>query len=157
MSFLNAQAAQGVLEGLSAARPTLVHLPAEVQPGAQEPYDQPAIAIDWTRRPGYAVMAKNTVLPDRSRTVHWTDIYMGPITFQILDRAAFHSATRAAPRRAPHRRRGVFGRTAVQRRPHRRRVPPGAVIHNPARWAALIHSGRCGPPRPRPGRGRLLP
>ena len=38
-------------------------------------------------------MAKNTVPPDRSRTVHWTDIYMGPITFQILDRAAFHSAT----------------------------------------------------------------
>jgi hypothetical protein len=91
MSFLNAQAAQGVLEGLSAARTTLADLPTEAAPAAREPYDQPAIAIDWTRRPAYAVMARHTVTPDRRRAIRWADIYMGPVTFQLLDRAAFHS------------------------------------------------------------------
>ena len=87
----NAQAAQGVLEGFSAARTTIVHLPAEVPAIQQEPYDRPTIAIDWTGRPGYAVMPKNALTADNRRTIRWTEVYMGPLTFQILDRAAFHS------------------------------------------------------------------
>lgn len=91
MSFLNAEAAQGVLEALSAARATLQYLPAEIPPVPHEPYSTPAVVVDWSSRPGYAVMPKNTVTPDKRRTIRWTEVYMGPITFQILDRAAFHS------------------------------------------------------------------
>ena len=69
-----------------------MHLPAEVPPAQREDYDQPTIAIEWTRRPSYAVMPRSTMAPDKSRTLRWTDVYMGPVTFQVLDRAAFHSA-----------------------------------------------------------------
>ncbi len=92
MTFLNAQAAQGVLEGISAAKSTLVYLPAEVGPGPQEPYERPTIAIDWNCRPPYAVTPRSAVTPDQRRTIRWSDCYLGQVTFQILDRAAFHSA-----------------------------------------------------------------
>lgn len=90
-TFWSAQAAQGVLEGLSAAKHTLVHLPTDVAPASDDEYPQPTIAIDWTRRPEYAVMPRVRVTEDKRRTLKWTDVYMGPITFQVLDRAAFHS------------------------------------------------------------------
>ena len=61
-------------------------------PAQQEDYDRPTIAIEWTRRPPYAATARSTVSPDKRRTLRWTDVYMGPVTFQILDRAAFRSA-----------------------------------------------------------------
>jgi hypothetical protein len=92
MNFLSARAAQGVLEGLSAARCTLISVPGNIGPAHEDPYDQPMIAVDWQGRPGYAVNARTSVTPDKRRTARWTDVYMGPITFQILDRAAFHSA-----------------------------------------------------------------
>jgi hypothetical protein len=92
MSFLNAQAAQGVLEGFAAARPTVLSLPAQLPAQAADPYDQPAIAIDWTRRPGYAVTARDRQSADQRRSHHWTDLYMGPVTFQILDLLAYRSS-----------------------------------------------------------------
>jgi hypothetical protein len=90
-AFRSAEAAQGVLEAMSAARATLVHLPADAAPAATEPYDRPAIAIDWCRRPAFAVTPRSTLSADRRRTVYWTDIFLGPLTIQLLDRAAFHS------------------------------------------------------------------
>jgi len=93
MTFHNAEAAQGVLEGFSAARNTLMWVPAEVRPAEPDPYDQPTIAVEWTRRPSYAVMPREKVAIDKRTKLMWTDIYMGPLTFQVLDRAAFHSAT----------------------------------------------------------------
>nr|WP_318276512.1 hypothetical protein [Mycobacterium eburneum] len=92
MTFLSAQAAQGVLEGIAAARHTLIYVPVDIGPAHQDPYDQPTIAVDWARRPGYAVMPRTAVTPDKRTTVKWTDVYMGPLTFQILDRAAFDGA-----------------------------------------------------------------
>jgi hypothetical protein len=93
MTFWSADAAQGVLEGVSAARATLVHMPANVAPAPDDPYDQPTVAVEWTRRPQYAVMPQHRVSADQRHTLKWTEIYMGPITFQLLDRAAFHGAT----------------------------------------------------------------
>ncbi|MEN4464153.1 hypothetical protein VXE65_19120 [Mycolicibacterium conceptionense] len=93
MTFHNAQAAQGVLEGVSAARHTLIYVPDKVGPLHEDPYDQPTISIEWKRRPQYAVLPRSSVSADQRRTAKWTDIYMGPITWQLLDRAAFHSAT----------------------------------------------------------------
>lgn len=91
MSFLNAQAAQGVLEGFAAARATLGTLPTRI-PAPADPYGQPTIAIDWTRRPGYAVTERSRPPTTTARSTAWTDIYMGPVTFQVLDRAAYHSS-----------------------------------------------------------------
>lgn len=92
-TFWSAHAAQGVLEGFSAAKNTLLHLPVNIAPSTQDDYPQPTIAIDWTRRPEYAVMPRARVTDDKRRTLKWTDVYMGPITFQVLDRAAFNSVT----------------------------------------------------------------
>ncbi len=90
--FLNAEAAQGVLEAMSAARTTLIYLPADAAPAPQEDYDRPTIALQWRRRPSFAVMNRSTLTGDRRATVRWTDIFLGPLTIQLLDRAAFHSA-----------------------------------------------------------------
>lgn len=94
MNFLNAQAAQGIREAVGAARATLVHLPADLgapMANDEEPYDRPTIAIDWTQRPSYGIMPRSALSADRRRTVHWTDIYLGCITLQLLDREAFHT------------------------------------------------------------------
>jgi len=91
-TFLNAQAAQGVLEGFSAARHSLAGVPADLAPRHQQPYDGPAIAVDWNRRPPYAVTERDALTPDKRRTVRWVEVYMRPVTFQIVDRAAFRSA-----------------------------------------------------------------
>jgi hypothetical protein len=80
-----------VLEAMSTARATLIPLPADAAPAAQEPYDRPTIAIDWCRRPSFAVTPRSTLTADRRRSVHWTDVFLGPLTIQLLDRAAFHS------------------------------------------------------------------
>ena len=89
--FRTPEAAQGVLEAMSTARATLVYLPADAVPAAHEPYDRPTIAIEWCRRPSFAVTPRSTLTADRHRTVYWTDIFLGPLTIQLLDRAAFHS------------------------------------------------------------------
>lgn len=94
MTFLNAQAAQGVREALSAARPTMVNLPVDLgapQSTDEDPYDRPTIAIDWTQRPTYAVMPRESQPRPYHRIARWTDVYLGSLTFQILDRAAFDS------------------------------------------------------------------
>jgi len=91
-TFLNAQAAQGVLEGFSAARHSLAGVPADLAPRHQQPYGGPAIAVDWTRRPPYAITERDALTPDKRRTVRWVEVYMRPVTFQIVDRAAFRSA-----------------------------------------------------------------
>lgn len=95
MSFLNARAAQGALEGFATARKALINLPANVAPASPEPYDQPAIAIDWTTRPQHATEPRHKTVdgPRGRRVVRWVEIYMGPVTFQILDRTAYHSTT----------------------------------------------------------------
>jgi hypothetical protein len=92
MTFWSASAAQGVLEGVSAARNTLMHIPAEM-PVNPDPYGTPTIAVDWTSRPHYAAIPQNRVTDDQRRTLRWTEVHMGPITWQLLDRAAFHGLT----------------------------------------------------------------
>ncbi|RZT07768.1 hypothetical protein EV589_6001 [Mycobacterium sp. BK558] len=91
-TFFNAQAAQGVLEGFGAARQALAGLPADLAPRDQQPYDGPAIAVDWSRRPPYAVTRREAPTPDKRRTIRWVEVYMRPVTFQIVDLAAYRSA-----------------------------------------------------------------
>ena len=93
MTFWSASAAQGVLEGISAARATIGRMPADISTNA-DPYGQPTIAVDWTSRPSYAAIPQSRVTPDQRHTLRWTEVHMGPLTWQILDRAAFHALTR---------------------------------------------------------------
>lgn len=92
MTFWSAAAVQGVLEGISAAKATLLYMP-QAMPVTSDPYGQPTVAVDWTNRPSYAVVPQTRVAADKRVTLRWTDIHMGPITWQLLDRAAFHSLT----------------------------------------------------------------
>src|ERR1700759_1116835 len=61
MTFWSTAAAQGVLEGISAAKPTLIHLPADL-PTVPDPYGQPSVSVDWTCRPSYAAVPQQRVV-----------------------------------------------------------------------------------------------
>lgn len=90
MTMLSAQACQGVLEGFSAARSAMTLIPRRIPtppPAAADPFALPTVAIDWTRRPAYAVVPRQELSRDRSRQLKWLDLHMGPVTFQILDQA----------------------------------------------------------------------
>ena len=70
----------------------LAGLPDNLVPRDQQPYDGPAIGVDWTRRPPYAVTRREALTPDKRRTIRWVEVYMRPVTFQIVDLAAYRSA-----------------------------------------------------------------
>ena len=81
---------QGVLEGFSAARSSMTLIPRRIPapaPAVADPFALPTVAIDWTRRPAYAVVPRQELARDRSRQVRWLDLHMGPVTFQLLDQA----------------------------------------------------------------------
>ena len=146
MSFLNAKAAQGVLEGFSAARPTLPNLPAEVPPVERELYDRPTIAIDWTSRPGYAVMPKDAVTPDKRRTIHWTDATWGPSHSRSSTAPPSTAPSTSYAKSTPQRWPSAWTVSASARTPPRTITAPSCNPQPPP-VAALIHSRRCGPSR----------
>jgi hypothetical protein len=49
-------------------------VPADLAPRQQQPYDGPAIAVDWTRRPPYAITERDALTPDKRRTVRWLSV-----------------------------------------------------------------------------------
>ncbi len=90
MTMLSAQAVQGVLEGFCAARSAMTLIPRQIPapvPATSEPFAMPTVAIDWMRRPAYAVVPRQELSRDRARQLRWLDLHMGPVTFQILDQA----------------------------------------------------------------------
>jgi hypothetical protein len=90
MTMLSAQAIQGVLEGFATARSVMAMIPRRIPapvPGPAEPFALPTVAIDWTRRPAYAVVPRQELSRDHSRQLRWLDLHMGPVTFQVLDQA----------------------------------------------------------------------
>lgn len=108
MTMLSAQSTQGVLEGFSAAREAMALIPRKIPaptPTVEDPFALPTVAIDWTRRPAYAVVPRQELSRDRARQLRWLDLHMGPVTFQILDQvgcigavALLRSAHRTAVR-----------------------------------------------------------
>lgn len=90
MTMLSAQAIQGVLEGFATARSAMALIPRRIPapaPAAADPFALPTVAIDWTRRPAYAVVPRQELSRDRARELRWLDLHMGPVTFQVLDHA----------------------------------------------------------------------
>lgn len=94
MTFWSAAAVQGVLEAIAAAKVTLIRLPKALPALPYDPYGQPRICIDWTTRPGYAVVPQSRVTDDGAQTLRWTDINVTPVTIQVLDRVAYNSIVR---------------------------------------------------------------
>lgn len=94
MSLYNCQTAQGLLEAFVAARGHMVHVPAEIPAAAapaQEFAARTAVAVEWTRAPAYAVVAQSALNKLKTATVHWVDVYTGPVTWQLRDRTAILS------------------------------------------------------------------
>ena len=62
MHIWSCQAAQGLLEAFSAARAAMTQVPREIPAPANaldEPFARTTLAVDWTRRPTYAVVPQS--------------------------------------------------------------------------------------------------
>ena len=109
LTVYTAAAAHGLLEGFVAARAAAAQLPREIPPPAtsyEAPFARPIVALEWIRRPAYAVVAHSGPAKSSDRVIHWDDLHMGPITWQIRDLAGLRSATDCctAPTSPPARR-----------------------------------------------------
>ncbi|HUO39936.1 MAG TPA: hypothetical protein VMU34_19785 [Mycobacterium sp.] len=96
ITVYTAEAAHGLLEGFVAARGAAAQLPREIPPAAPSydtPFARPIVAMEWTRRPAYAVVAQNGPAKTNDRVIHWIDLHMGPITWQIRDLTGLRSTT----------------------------------------------------------------
>jgi hypothetical protein len=94
MTLYSASAARGLLEAFAAARAAMVQVPREIPAPAQPgyaPFARTTLAIEWTRRPAYSVIAQSGPNKTGTATIHWVDLYCGPITFQIRDQLGLHS------------------------------------------------------------------
>jgi hypothetical protein len=120
-------------------------LPREI-PSPPTPYEvpfaRPIVAMEWTRRPAYAVVPQSGPYKTNDGVIHWVDLHMGPITWQIRHLVGLRSATELLRPRLHHRGRGVFGRARLRRRRSHRRGRPVARVATAARPDPL-GSGQC--------------
>ena len=94
MAIYSCHAAQGLLEAFAAARGQMIHVPGQIpspQTDPQDPHARVVLSIEWTRRPTYAVVAQSALNKLKTARIHWIDLYTGPITWQIRDRAGLLS------------------------------------------------------------------
>jgi hypothetical protein len=94
MTLYSASAAQGLLEAFATARTAMARVPREIVAPATPPYEpfaRTTLSIEWTRRPGFCVVPQCGPNKANSATIHWVDLYCGPITFQIRDHAGLKS------------------------------------------------------------------
>ncbi len=94
LRYLNAAAASSVLEGFAAVRPLLM----SVDNTAPEPapadgeYAVPTLSLTWSWPTSFAAVHRSAYSKAQRRTVHWVDLHMGPITWQVIDHTGYHSA-----------------------------------------------------------------
>jgi hypothetical protein len=94
MNLYSASAAQGLLEAFAAARAVMARVPREITAPPTPPYEpfaRTTLAIEWTRRPAYCVVAQSGPNKSGTATIHWVELYCGPITFQIRDQLGLKS------------------------------------------------------------------
>jgi hypothetical protein len=94
MNLYSASAAQGLLEAFATARAAMARVPREIAaPAAPHyaPFARTTLAIEWTRRPTYCVLPQSAPNKTQTATIHWVDLYCGPITFQIRDQLGLRS------------------------------------------------------------------
>lgn len=92
MLIYTCNAAQGLLEAFAAARGHMVNLPRQLPtPRTDTEFARVTLAIEWTRRPEYAVVAQTAPNKLDNATVHWLDLYTGPVTWQLRDQTGLRS------------------------------------------------------------------
>ncbi|MGH8880447.1 MAG: hypothetical protein ACRD0P_24350 [Stackebrandtia sp.] len=94
LRFLSAAAASVVLEGFGAARALLMGIDnaAADQGPADGNVAVATIALTWSWPTPYAVVKRSAYSRHHRRAVHWVDLHMGPVTFQIMDHTGYNSA-----------------------------------------------------------------
>ena len=99
LTFLSADATQGLLEAIAAARAHLANVPYELgpRPGPEtEPAVRSTLAIEWIRRPMYSATAQHaTTRAPHAKTVHWVDVHTEAVTWQIRDITGLRSLIEA--------------------------------------------------------------
>jgi len=55
-------------------------------------YMQSSVLLTWERRTPHAVARRDAFSQSRQRTVRWIDLYMCPVTWEIVDRTGYDSA-----------------------------------------------------------------
>jgi hypothetical protein len=94
MHLWSCQAAQGLLEAFSAARGAMTRVPRQIPAPARtldDPFAQTTLAVEWTRRPAYAVVPRSGPSKAGGNTLHWVELYTGPLTWRICDHIGLHS------------------------------------------------------------------
>jgi hypothetical protein len=71
----------------------MVHVPSQIPSSPTDPAQPQRIvlAVEWTRGPAYAVVAQSALNRLKTARIHWIDLYTGPLTWQIRDRAGLLS------------------------------------------------------------------
>jgi hypothetical protein len=96
ITLYSAAATHGVLEGFVTARAAIAQVPREIPPPAsvyESSFARPTVAIEFTGRPTYAVVQHSGPARTGDRVIHWVDLHMGPITWQIRDQVGLRGAT----------------------------------------------------------------
>jgi hypothetical protein len=94
MAIYSCHTAQRLLEAFTAARGQIIHVPSQIPSPPTDLHDTHArvvLSVEWTRPPVYAVVAQSAVNKLKTGRVNWIDVYTGPITWQIRDRAGLLS------------------------------------------------------------------
>lgn len=93
LRFLSAAAAATVLEGFAAVRAVMMgvdNTAPEIRPG-EDTYAVPTVSLTWTWPTSYAVVKRHAYSEVQRRTVHWVELHMGPVTWQIFDHTGYHA------------------------------------------------------------------
>ena len=154
MHIWSCQAAQGLLEAFSAARAAMARVPREIPPPAtplDEPFAPTTLAVDWTRRPTYAVVPQSGPSKSGGNILNWVDLYTGPLTWRIRDHAGLRStiellakAHKTAIAVCPDGDRySADPTTDDHKRPEERPLAPGRS-RAPGAGRAWVRSGRFG-------------
>lgn len=72
----------------------MIHVPGQIPLPRTEPQEieaRIALSVEWTRRPAYAAVAQSRMNKLKTAHVHWIDLYTGPLTWQIRDKAGLLS------------------------------------------------------------------
>jgi hypothetical protein len=96
VTLYSADATHGLLEAFVTARGAIARLPRLIPPPAgphESTFARPIVGLEFTRRPTYAVVQQQGPARTGDRIIHWVDLHMGPITWQIRDRAGLAGAT----------------------------------------------------------------
>jgi hypothetical protein len=138
ITLYSCAAVHGILEAFVTARSAAAQLPRQIPPPPrryESVFARPMVAMEFTGRPTYAAVQQSGPARAGYRVIHWVDLHMGPITWQIRDQAGLRSAIDLLHR----------GYKFAVGRP--RRVVLGSAQGLPASASRVLLGGLCSTPR----------